>query len=140
MVAIKARPEIYNLSPAHHGAFDYSELEQLGLNPDDVLDFSVNSNPYGPSPAVRQALASVPLERYPDCECLALRRALSEHWDVPVEQVLVGNGSAELLWLAAIAYLRPNDTVMVLSPTFGEYERVANACDGEISKRLKQPN
>jgi len=138
MVAIKARPEIYNLSPAHHGAFDYGELEQLGLNPNDVLDFSVSSNPYGPSPAVRQALASVPLERYPDRECLALRRAVSEHWDIPVEQVLVGNGSAELLWLAAIAYLRPNDTVMVLSPTFGEYERVANLMGARIVRWTAQ--
>ncbi len=55
------RPEILRVSPSHHGAFDYAELAEWGLCADDVLDFSVNSNPYGPSPSVRDALAHVSL-------------------------------------------------------------------------------
>jgi hypothetical protein len=42
------RPEINATPPASHGALDYAELEQLGLHPDEVTDFSVNSNPFGP--------------------------------------------------------------------------------------------
>ncbi len=125
MAVIAPRPAIETAPLTRHGAFDYDELERLGLNPDDVLDFSVNSNPFGPSPTVRQALATIPLDRYPDRECLALRRALSQHWNVPVEQIIVGNGSAELLWLTALAYLQPGDRALVIGPTFGEYERAA---------------
>jgi L-threonine-O-3-phosphate decarboxylase len=120
-----ARPEVTGTPPAQHGALDYAELERLGLKPDEILDFSVNSNPYGPSPAVRQALAGIALERYPDREALALRRALADRSGVDAEQILAGNGTAELLWLVALAFLRPQDQVLILGPTFGEYERVA---------------
>lgn len=96
----------------------------MGLDPDEVLDFSVNSNPYGPSPAVREALAQVPLDRYPDREALALRRALAARLDVSLEQIVAGNGTAELLWLVGLAFLRPADRVFILGPTFGEYTRV----------------
>ena len=122
---VVSRPGVARVSPATHGAFDYAELEQLGLSPDDVLDFSVNSNPYGPSPAVRRALAEVPLDRYPDREALALRRALAEQHRRSVDQIVVGNGTAELLWLIAFAFLEPSDPVLIIGPTFGEYGRVA---------------
>lgn len=112
-------------APVHHGALDIRELESLGLNPETVLDFSVNSNPFGPSPRVRQALASVPLDRYPDRESLALRRALGGQMGISPDSILVGNGVAELLWLAAFALLHAGDRVLILNPTFGEYERSA---------------
>ena len=61
------------VEPVVHGALDYAELESLGLHPDGVLDFSVNSNAFGPSPLVRQAISDIPFDRYPDRESLALR-------------------------------------------------------------------
>jgi histidinol-phosphate aminotransferase len=114
-----------HIKPAAHGALDYAELERHGLNPDDVLDFSVNSNPYGPSPLILEAIQSVPIERYPDREAIALRRALSEQLDVSTEQILVGNGTAELIHLTAFAFLQKKSHVLFLDPTFGEYERSA---------------
>ena len=119
------RPEVVASPLAHHGAADYAELERLGLNPGDVLDFSVNSNPYGPSPAVREALAEVPLDRYPDREALALRRALAKRLGVPPDRIVAGNGAAELIWCVAVAFLRPGDRGFVVEPTFGEYARAA---------------
>lgn len=111
--------------PASHGAFDFAELEQAGLNPEDVLDFSVNSNPFGPSPLVHAAIEKVPIDRYPDRECLALRRALAGRLDISAAQIVFGNGTAELIWLAAFAFLKAGDNVLILGPTFGEYERSA---------------
>ncbi len=108
-----------------HGAPDPAELARRGLRPEAVLDFSVNANPYGPSPAVSAALARVPLDRYPDRECGALRRALSAHLGVAPEQIVAGNGTADLLWLLALAFLRARDTVLIVGPTFGEYSRAA---------------
>lgn len=119
------RIEVLLTPPAQHGALDYVELERLGLGPEDVLDFSVNVNPYGPSPAVRAAVAGTPLDRYPDRESLALRRALAAHLGVEPERILAGNGTAELIGLIALAFLRSGDTVLVVGPVFGEYSRAA---------------
>jgi len=110
---------------AVHGALDYAELRLLGLSPDEVLDFSVNSNPYGPPASVRRAISEVPLERYPDRECLALRHKLADMHDVPMNQIVVGNGTAELLQLIAWAFLNREDQVAIPPTTFSEYPRVA---------------
>ena len=103
------RPELLHMPEAIHGALDFAELDHLGLAPEAVLDFSVNGNPYGPSPCVRAALAQVPYERYPDREALALRRVLSTHLEVTIDEILVGNGSTELVWLVALAFVRAGE-------------------------------
>jgi len=129
---IQPRPELNQLPSVTHGALDFGELAKLGIAPDDVLDFSVNSNPYGPSPAVLDALQTVPLDRYPDRECLALRQALSNHLNTSTERILVGSGIAELLWLIALAYVRPGGKALIFGPTFGEYTNVVRLMGGEV--------
>ena len=137
--ASSPRHEIAATPPAHHGALDYAELEQLGLDPDTILDFSVNSNPYGPAPLVRQAIAGVPLDRYPDRESLALRRALADHLDVSPARIVVGNGTAELLWLLAFSFLLPGARVLIIGPTFGEYSRLASLMGANVQTWNAQP-
>jgi len=127
------------VEPATHGAFDFAELERLGLNPDDVLDFSVNSNPFGASPRVKKAIQQTPLKRYPDRECIALRRALAQRLDVSAEQIMVGNGAAELIQLTAFAFLSRGDSVLVAEPTFGEYERAALLTGAKIQRQRSTP-
>jgi threonine-phosphate decarboxylase len=119
------RRPIMSVPPVVHGALDLGELHRLGLDPERVLDFSANTNPYGPSPAVRAALANVPLDRYPDREALALRAALVESLGVAIGRIVAGNGASELIALAALAFVRPGDGVVVLGPTYGEYARAA---------------
>jgi histidinol-phosphate aminotransferase len=137
---IQPRPEVLAVAPPHHGAFDYAELEQLSLEPENVLDFSVNSNPFGPSPLVYEALRSVPPDRYPDREALALRRALAERLGVSPQEVVVGNGASEVLLLIALAFVRPGDRACVVGPTFGEYARVVELMGGEVHTRCAQPH
>ncbi len=127
-----SRPEINSTPPSSHGAPDYAELEKIGLDPDEVVDFSVNSNPFGPSLRARDAISRTPLDRYPDRECLALRRALAERLSISPEYMVIGNGTAELIWLAAFAFLQPRDDVLILGPTFGEYERSARLMGAEV--------
>jgi threonine-phosphate decarboxylase len=114
-----------------HGALDHRELSALGLSPDDVLDFSSNTNPFGPAPGVRAALASSPLDRYPDRESHDLRAALSHRLHLPVENILAGNGASELIWLAGLAFLQPGDAVLIVGPTYGEYARAAALAGAE---------
>jgi histidinol-phosphate aminotransferase len=127
-----ARPAVISTVPAHHGAIDYAELDRRQIDPAAVLDFSVNSNPFGPSPRIWPTLARVPLDRYPDREALALRRALADRLGLTPECLVVGNGTAELLWLTAQAFLEPGDGVLVIGPTFGEYARVAGLADAAV--------
>jgi len=133
-VLIKPRPEVTGTPTVVHGSLDYAELERLGMSPEEVLDFSVNSNPCGPSPHVQAALARVPVDRYPDRECCALRRALARHLGIAPAQVVVGNGTAELLWLTGLAFMRPGDRVLVIGPTFGEYARAATLMGAEVEQ------
>lgn len=115
-------------------------MEQLGLDPDAVIDFSVNSNPYGASAAVRAAAAAVPLERYPDRECLALRRELANHIPfVDMQQIVVGNGTAELMLLIALAYIQPGDAVCIVAPTFSEYARVSSLMGAWVETYTARP-
>ncbi len=109
------------LDPVAHGALDYAELEALGLPPEAVLDFSSNLNPFGPPPAVRAALATLDIAPYPDRGCHRLRAALAARHGCPPEAILVGNGANELIHLVARAFLRSDDTTLVLGPGYGEY-------------------
>ena len=137
--AITPRPEVLSAPSVPHGALDYGELENLGLAPKEVLDFSVNGNPYGPPPGVRAALQDVPLDRYPDRDALALRRALSKHLAVPPRRVMAGNGTAELIWLIALGFVRPADPVLILGPTFGEYERAVALMGAQVETWRARP-
>ena len=121
-----------NIKPATHDALDFAELERLGLGPNDMLDFSVNSNPFGPPPLILEAIRSIPIERYPDRESIALRRALSERLDVSPDHILVGNGTAELIQLTSFAFLQKGDHALIVEPTFGEYERSVRLMEANI--------
>jgi histidinol-phosphate aminotransferase len=127
------RQTVADLPPAVHGALDFGELRRLGIDPDEVLDFSANTNPFDPAPAVRAALANVPLDRYPDREALAFRSAAAEVLGVPVGRILAGNGASELIWLTALAYIRPRDGVLIVGPAYSEYARAAAMMGGEVT-------
>ncbi len=124
---------INKVERAVHGALDYGELERLGLHPWEVLDFSVNANPYGPSPYVCEAVANAALDRYPDRECLGLRRAILSYElaprDLPLGSIVCGNGTTELIWAIARTYLKSGMKAAILGPTFSEY-RVASLAAG----------
>jgi histidinol-phosphate aminotransferase len=115
-----------------HGGLDLAELRGLGIRPDDVLDFSASINPLGPPAAVRDALTNVDLTQYPDRQCLALRDALAAQLGVDPEQILVGNGSTELIHLLARAYLGDGEHASIFTPTFGEYEAACNAAGATV--------
>ena len=115
-----------------HGGLDAAELRSLGLQPEQVLDFSANINPLGPSWRVRQAAAGADLSAYPDRHTLALREGLASQLDVGIDNLIVGNGSTELIHLLARARLRPLERCLIFTPTFGEYEAAATIAGAEV--------
>lgn len=103
------------------------------------LDFSANINPLGLSSKVKSAMEGAidHLIHYPDPEARMLKEALAIHYRVPQEQLVLGNGAAELIYL--ICYrLRPR-RALLLAPTFSEYEKAARAAGAEIAYHALSP-
>lgn len=115
-----------------HGGLEAAELRSLGLQPEQVLDFSSNINPLGPSPRVTRAASEADLSSYPDRRSLVLCEALAARLGVGIDTLLVGNGSTELIHLLARAGLRPGERCLIFAPTFGEYEAAAALAGADV--------
>ena len=115
-----------------HGGLDAAEMRSLGLRPERVLDFSANINPLGPSRRVEQASAEADISTYPDRHSLILREELAARLGVGIDNLIVGNGSTELIHLLARAFLEPPERCLIFAPTFGEYEAAATIAGAEV--------
>jgi histidinol-phosphate aminotransferase len=96
---------------------------ELGLAVEGMIKLASNENPLGPSPAglaaLRQAAAQVHL--YPDGNAFYLRQKLSAKLQLPPSQMVLGNGSNELLEFIGHALLGPGDEVVVSEYCFAVY-------------------
>ncbi len=128
------KSNIERITPAVHGGPDFEEIEILGLDPKEILDFSVSINPAGPPPGLAEALSRCDIAHYPDPESSRLKKALSKKLGVAPENLVIGNGSTELIRLAALAYFGEGDRIMVMKPTYGEYEIAAQIAGAEVDK------
>ena len=117
-----------------HGGFDVGELSALGLDPESIVDFSVNINPYGPCQPLLRAVRAARLERYPDPAARAARAAWAEALGRSSEQIAVGHGAAELLWTIARALFAPGDQVVIAEPTFSELRIAASALGARVER------
>lgn len=128
---LQPRENIAGLRKSVHGGFNYRELNELGINPDEVIDFSVSLSPAGiPSGIIRQTAADI-IARYPDSQSLSLRQAIADKEGLAIENIIVGNGSTELIRLAALAYLDKSDKALIIEPTYGEYRTACEIAGAE---------
>ena len=102
----------------------------------NALKMASNENALGPSPkaveAIRKSLSRI--HRYPDGGCFYLRKKLSAFLGVKPEMLVFGNGSDEVLVLAARAFAGPGDEVIIANPTFLIYEIAAQAQAARVVK------
>ena len=91
---------------------------------DDIARLASNENPEGCSPRVMQALASSAFEpwRYADPACTSLRAALAMRLGVDAAQIVVGNGSEEMIAAVSRAMLVQGKQVLTVVPSFGLHE------------------
>ena len=94
---------------------------ELGLR--DIVKLASNENPLGPSPkavlAMKEALSGV--NRYPDGNCFYLKSALASKLGVSTDNLVIGNGSNDVLELILRAFAGPGDEVIMGEPSFLVY-------------------
>ncbi|MGZ4107003.1 MAG: histidinol-phosphate transaminase [Tumebacillaceae bacterium] len=115
------RKNLFDIDPYVPGKPISEVKKEYGLS--EVTKLASNENPLGPSKKAQEAIiAALPdLHRYPDGGAVTLKEALSEAHGVPTEQILVGNGSDEVIKLISETFLDPGDEVVMPTPTFSQY-------------------
>lgn len=150
------------LNPLLAGLEEYTPIQpfevlsrRLGIPASEIVKLDANENPYGPHPAVAEALAEYAYYHiYPDPQQTELREALADHLDkeqsdvcrgpdgavgaaaaqVPVEQILATHGLDELLDNLCRLFLVPGDVVINVPPTFGMYSFDAKLVGGKVTE------
>ncbi len=114
-----------------HGGDWMGYRERFGR---DALDFSANVSPLGLPEGVAQAIreALTEADRYPDPLCRTLRAALSEAEGLPAEQILCGNGAADLIF--RLVWAAKPRCALVTAPTFAEYAAALDTAGCEVKR------
>ncbi|MGQ9552741.1 MAG: histidinol-phosphate transaminase [Anaerolineae bacterium] len=114
---------------------------RLGLPSSQIIKLDANENPYGPAPAVYEALANCRRYNiYPDPEQTLLREAIEPYIGLSKEHVIFGNGSDELIDLTMRLFVTPGDVVVNLPPTFGMYSYNTSLCAGKLVNVYRHSN
>jgi len=137
LTAVNRASDVCDLAPGYIRAIapyqpgkPISELaRELGLDPGGIIKLASNENPLGVSPlamqAMREALADI--ARYPDGNGFELKRALSRRYGVDMAQIVLGNGSNDVLELAARAFLTPGLEAIYSQHAFAVYPLATQA-------------
>jgi histidinol-phosphate aminotransferase len=98
------------------------------------IKLASNENPLGPSTRALEAIEKAMYfgHIYPDPDARALRDAAARFFGCPLEHIIAGNGSDEIIDLICRVYITPGDEVIIPSCTFSYYRIASLACGGEV--------
>lgn len=96
---------------------------EFGLNEADIVKLASNENPLGMPESAKRAMAEAMAElgRYPDSNGFELKAALGERYGVPPEWITLGNGSNDILEIAAHALVEKGQSVVYSQYSFAVY-------------------
>lgn len=123
-----------------HGGNIWRIAKENGLKPEDIIDFSASINPLGISPkaeaAIKKAISF--LGHYPEPGAETIRGEIASYHNLPQENIIAGNGSAEFIYLLPRIF-KPRKA-MIVEPAFSEYRNSLNAsgCETEDFLCLEQ--
>ncbi len=128
-----SRIPIRSITPYEPGKPISEVQREYGLK--DVIKLASNENPLGPSPlaveAIKRALPELNL--YPDGGCYYLKQKLIEKYDIPQSQIVIGNGSAELVELITEAFIGEGDEAAICREEFFKYRIAVMIMNGIIN-------
>ena len=119
----------------HKDHFHGSDLEKIekiyGIKKEDIISFSANVNPLGISPKLKEGIKEHIdcITTYPDREYSELRGCIASYAGCETENVIVGNGSTELISL--FVQIEHPKKALILGPTYSEYEREISLVGGK---------
>lgn len=93
-----------------------------GVSPSEGIDFSYGINPYTFDFASKIDFASIPINQYPDHSSNDFKEKLSSIYELDSNNIFVGNGSAEIIFLLFFVFVREGDYVSGLWPSYGDYQ------------------
>lgn len=127
-------PGVAALEPWDFGPSWERQALDLGFSRDDFHVLCANENVLGPSEKAMAAAqaALVDAHRYPAAYGEALRERLAERHDVHPSNIVLGNGSHELIELIIRVFVQPNETVVTAWPSFVVYRLAAQAANREV--------
>lgn len=128
------RPHISKLQPYVPGKPIEEVQRELGLPAElEIFKLASNENVLGPSPLALEAMqkAAAGIWLYPDDTCFSLKNALSEFWNLQPENIILGNGSDEIIHFLGLAFLdsQIGDEVVIADPSFVQYKACAMLAD-----------
>ena len=123
----RANPQLRDLAVYEPGKPIEETARELGVDPSEIIKLASNENALGPSPkavtAMRAALESVHL--YPDGSAIYLREAIAARLGVDRDNVILGNGSNEVIEFVGHAFLNRGDRVITSEYAFIAYKLIA---------------
>lgn len=126
-VTQQAHPWLEDLVVYDPGKPIEDTARELGLDPSQIIKMASNENPLGPSPKAIEAIKSAAetVHIYPDGGGYMLRNAIAEKFSFTRENVILGNGSNEIIELIGHGFLNPGDEVISAKHAFLVYRLMA---------------
>lgn len=124
-----ANPQLRDLAVYEAGKPIEETARELGVDPAEIVKLASNENPLGPSPKAAQAMRAA-LENahlYPDGSGFYLCKAIAAKLGLKPENVILGNGSNEIIEFLGHAFLNPGDDVVTCQYAFIVYKLLATA-------------
>ncbi|WP_042457836.1 histidinol-phosphate transaminase [Neobacillus dielmonensis] len=129
------KEQLLTLTPYKPGKSIESVKREYNL--DNIVKLASNENPFGSSKKVLEALQTAPasLAIYPDGYATALREELAAFLHVNEEEIILGNGSDNLIQMISRALLHPNASTIMSEHTFSQYKHNA-VIEGTVIKEI----
>ncbi|WHY84443.1 histidinol-phosphate transaminase [Neobacillus novalis] len=129
------KEQLLTLTPYQPGKSIDAVKKQFNL--EKIVKLASNENPFGCSPGVLEVLQTnlSGLAIYPDGYATHLREKLSEFLNVDEEELILGNGSDNIIQIISRSLLHPNASTIMATPTFSQYKHNA-VIEGAVVKEL----
>jgi histidinol-phosphate aminotransferase len=121
-------PEYVRAIAPYQAGKPISEVaREFGLDEASIVKLASNENPFGVPESAKKAMAEAAAElgRYPDANGFELKAALSKRYDVPADWITLGNGSNDILEIAAHAFVQRGQAVVYSQYSFAVYALAA---------------
>ena len=125
--------QLRDLVPYEPGKPIEDVARELGIDPGDIIKLASNENPLGPSPKAVEAMQSNAdqVNVYPDGGGWKLRNAIAEKFSLSMDNVVLGNGSNEIIEFIGHAFLSPGDQIIAAEHAFVVYKLMATLFGAE---------